>query len=136
AVLGHEALIRGPSGSALESPDALFDAARLGDVSLELESLCLETIFASVGAAVRRGALFVNASARLLNRSVLLDERNLAEIRRAHPSVVVEISEKEIVGSYSAFREVLESLRAAGLSIAIDDAGSGYSGLESILQIR
>jgi EAL domain-containing protein (putative c-di-GMP-specific phosphodiesterase class I) len=136
AVLGHEALIRGPAGSALESPDALFDAARAGDVTLELESLCLETIFGSVGAAVRRGALFVNASARLLTHSVFLDERNLAEIRRAHPSVVLEISEKEIVGSYSAFREVLESLRAAGLSIAIDDAGSGYSGLESILQIR
>ncbi|HEV7498499.1 MAG TPA: EAL domain-containing protein, partial [Vicinamibacteria bacterium] len=45
-------------------------------------------------------------------------------------------SEKEVVHDYPAFRETLDRLRRAGLQIAIDDAGSGYSGLESILQLR
>ena len=49
---------------------------------------------------------------------------------------MVEISEKEVVTDYPAFRETLDRLRGAGLEIAIDDAGSGYSGLESILQLR
>ena len=31
---------------------------------------------------------------------------------------------------------MLARLRSSGLQIAIDDAGSGYSGLESILQMR
>ena len=31
---------------------------------------------------------------------------------------------------------MLAQLRSSGLQIAIDDAGSGYSGLESILQMR
>ncbi len=135
-VLGYEALIRGPAGSVLEFPDTLFSAAQKADLSLELENLCLETIFDAVSSASRRSVLFVNASARLLTHSVFLDERNLVEMRRAHPSIVLEISEKEIVLSYSAFREVLERLRSAGFRIAIDDAGSGYSGLESVLQIR
>ena len=135
-VLGYEALIRGPAGSVLEFPDALFPAAHQADLSLELESLCLETIFGDVSSVLRRGVLFVNASARLLTHSVFLDERNLAEIRRAHPSIVLEVSEKEIVLNYSTFREVLQRLRGAGFRIAIDDAGSGYSGLESVLQIR
>lgn len=135
-VLGYEALIRGPAGSVLELPDALFPAAHRADLSLELENLCLETIFGTVSSNLRRGVLFVNASARLLTHSVFLDERNLIEIRRAHPSVVLEISEKEIVLNYSTFREVLQRLRSAGFRIAIDDAGSGYSGLESVLQIR
>ena len=136
SVLGYEALIRGPAGSELEMPDALFTVAREGDMLLELENLCLETIFSSLPRAVRSSVLFVNASARLLTHPVFLDERNLAAMKRAHASIVVEVSEKEIVWNYPAFREVLERLRAAGFRFAIDDTGSGYSGLETILQLR
>jgi EAL domain-containing protein (putative c-di-GMP-specific phosphodiesterase class I) len=136
AVIGYEALIRGPAGGELESPDVLFAAAREVGLELEFDNLCLETIFGGVPAAARGKKLFVNASSKLLAHSVFLDERNLSRIQRAHPSVVVEISEKEVVIDYAAFREVLERLRSSGLEIAIDDAGSGYSGLESILQLR
>jgi len=135
-VLGYEALIRGPVGSGLESPDVLFAAAREVGLELEFDNLCLETIFGGVPGAVRGKKLFVNASSRLLAHSVFLDDRNLSRIQRAHPRVVMEISEKEVVADYAAFREVLERLRSSGLEIAIDDAGSGYSGLESILQLR
>jgi len=78
----------------------------------------------------------VNASARLLTHSVFLDDRNLAEMGRMHGDVVLELSEKEVVFNYPAFREVVGRLRAAGFGFAIDDAGSGYSGLESIVQLR
>jgi EAL domain-containing protein (putative c-di-GMP-specific phosphodiesterase class I) len=135
-ILGYEALIRGPVGSDLEMPDALFSVAREGDMLLELENLCLETIFSSLPRPVRESVLFVNASARLLTHPVFLDDRNLAEMQRAHDAIVVEVSEKEIVWSYAAFREVLERLRGAGFRFAVDDAGSGYSGLETILQLR
>jgi len=135
-VIGYEALIRGPVGSGLESPDVLFAVAREVGLELEFDNLCLETIFGGVPGAVRGKKLFVNASSKLLAHSVFLDDRNLSRIQRAHPRVVVEISEKEVVLDYAAFREVLERLRSSGLEIAIDDAGSGYSGLESILQLR
>jgi EAL domain-containing protein (putative c-di-GMP-specific phosphodiesterase class I) len=134
-VVGFEALIRGPAGD-LEAPDLLFAAARESDLGLELETLCLEIIFRRLPRATLQRKLFVNASPRLLTHPVFLDERNLAEIRRAHPDVVVEVSEKEVVGDYPTFRGVLDRLRTSGLQIAIDDAGSGYSGLESILQMR
>jgi EAL domain-containing protein (putative c-di-GMP-specific phosphodiesterase class I) len=136
AVIGYEALIRGPAGSGLESPDVLFAAAREVGLELEFDNLCLEIIFGGVPGAARGKKLFVNASSKLLAHSVFLDERNLSRIQRAHPRVVMEISEKEVVMDYAAFREVLERLRSSGLEIAIDDAGSGYSGLESILQLR
>jgi len=134
-IVGYEALIRGPVGE-LEFPDVLFAVAHEADMTLELESLCLETIFARVPRAVSGKKLFVNESPRLLGHSVFLDPRNLESMRRAHPDVVVEVSEKEVVHDYPAFRETLDRLRHAGLQIAIDDAGSGYSGLESILQLR
>jgi EAL domain-containing protein (putative c-di-GMP-specific phosphodiesterase class I) len=136
SVIGYEALIRGPAGSDLEAPELLFAAARESEISLELEHLCLETVFSSIPRAARSKKFFVNASSRLLTHAIFLDERNLAAIGKAHSQVVMEISEKEIVWDYPAFREVLDRLRVAGLQIAIDDAGSGYSGLESILQLR
>jgi len=135
-VLGHEALIRGPAGHELEMPDELFAVAREGDLLLELESLCVETVFSSLPRAARKKRLFVNASARLLTHSVFLDDRNLAQMGRVHGDIVLELSEKEVVFNYPAFREVVGRLRASGFGFAIDDAGSGYSGLESIAQLR
>ncbi|HET7746171.1 MAG TPA: EAL domain-containing protein [Vicinamibacteria bacterium] len=135
-VLGYEALIRGPAGADLELPDVLFAVAREADMTLELENLCLETIFSRVPRAMAGKKLFVNASPRLLAHSVFLDERNLLAMSKAHPAIVMEVSEKEVVEDYHAFRGTLDRLRGAGLQVAIDDAGSGYSGLEAILQLR
>ena len=136
AVVGYEALIRGPQGSALERPNALFAVARENDLGVELESLCLELIFAKLPAAVAARRLFVNASSTLLRHPVFLNPRNLIAINRSHPDVVLEISEKEVVGDYTSFRDTLEIVRQSNLKIAIDDAGSGYSGLETILYLK
>ena len=135
-IMGYEALIRGPQGSALERPDALFAVSHQNDMDVELESLCLETIFGRLPRAVAASRLFVNASATLLRHPIFLNARNLDAINKSHPDVVIEISEKEVVGDYATFRNILDVLRGAKLKIAIDDAGSGYSGLETILYLR
>jgi EAL domain-containing protein (putative c-di-GMP-specific phosphodiesterase class I) len=136
AIMGYEALIRGPQGTSLEPPTMLFAVAHENEMDVELETLCLETIFASLPRAVGDRRLFVNASAMLLRHPIFLDERNLAGINRSHGDVVVEISEKEMVRDYEAFQEVLQLVRQARMKIAIDDAGSGYSGLETILHLK
>lgn len=135
-VVGYEALIRGPQGSPLEQPSVLFAVAHENDMDLELETLCLETIFGKVPRGLAGRCLFVNASATLLRHPVFLDERHLKELNRSHADIVIEISEKEMVGDYASFRDVLKRVRAANIRIAIDDAGSGYSGLEAILYLR
>jgi EAL domain-containing protein (putative c-di-GMP-specific phosphodiesterase class I) len=136
AIMGYEALIRGPQGTNLEPPTMLFAIAHENEMGVELETLCLETIFANIPRAVGERRLFVNASAMLLRHPIFLDERNLAGINRSHGDVVVEISEKEMVRDYEAFQDVLQRVRRAKMKIAIDDAGSGYSGLETILQLK
>ena len=134
-VLGWEALIRGPQGTPFERPNVLFAVAAENDMAVELETLCLETIFRGIPRGVEARRLFVNASSTLLRHPVFLDSRNLAGINRSHSDVVIEISEKEMV-DYSSFGDILTTVRGAGLKIAIDDAGSGYSGLEAILNLR
>ena len=134
-VIGWEALIRGPQGTPFERPNVLFAVAQENDMEVELETLCLETIFRGLPRAIGTRRLFVNASCTLLRHPVFLDERNLTAINRSHGDVVIEISEKEMV-DYSSFGDILATVRGAGLKIAIDDAGSGYSGLEAILNLR
>jgi hypothetical protein len=91
-------------------------------MDVELESLCLETIFGALPRAVRSGKLFVNASATLLRHPIFLNPRNLTAINKSHPDVVLEISEKEVVGDWGTFRAILEIVRKANFKIAIDDA--------------
>ena len=136
SLTGYEALIRGPLGTALEAPNALFSVSHQNGMDVELESLCLETIFTNLPKAVASRQLFVNASATLLRHPIFLNARNLSAINKSHPDVVLEISEKEVVGDYASFRDILNVVRKSKFKIAIDDAGSGYSGLETILYLR
>lgn len=135
-VFGYEALIRGPRGTPLEQPTALFAVAHENGMSIELETLCLEAVFAALPKGIEGRQLFVNATSTLLRHPVFIDERHLKSINRSHPDVVIEISEREMVGDYSSFLGILERLRRANLRFALDDAGSGYSGLEAILHLR
>lgn len=136
AIMGYEALIRGPQGTTLETPNVLFAVAHENEMDVELETLCLDTIFSNLPKAIGERRLFVNASAMLLRHPVFLDARNLASINRSHGDVVVEISEKEMVRDYDSFQDVLGQVRKANMKIAIDDAGSGYSGLEAIMHLK
>jgi len=94
---------------------------------LELENLCLETSSRASACRTRR-TLFVNASARLLTHPVFLDDRHLAEMRRAHPSIVIEVSEKEIVWNYPAFPRGAREAAGGRVRFAIDDAAFGLLG--------
>ena len=44
--------------------------------------------------------------------------------------IVIELTEHSVIDDYGAIVELLKPLRAAGAKIAIDDAGSGYAGLQ------
>ena len=95
-VLGYEALARGPMGSALESPAALFGAAwRAGRVA-ELDWACRATAFTD---AVRGGlgpplTLFVNAEPVSLGVACPDDLKEAIELGKARLRVVVEVTER------------------------------------------
>jgi EAL domain-containing protein (putative c-di-GMP-specific phosphodiesterase class I) len=80
------------------------------------------------------GSLFLNLSATTLARPEplltallpILDER----------VVVVELTEHMMVADYQAVIESLRILRTAGVLLAVDDAGAGYSTFQHILRLR
>jgi EAL domain-containing protein (putative c-di-GMP-specific phosphodiesterase class I) len=60
-VLGHEALVRGPEGSMLETPAELFAAAEAQGVAVELNLLCVQEILRCFGERGIEGQLFLTS---------------------------------------------------------------------------
>jgi EAL domain-containing protein (putative c-di-GMP-specific phosphodiesterase class I) len=49
---------------------------------------------------------------------------------------VVEVTEKNVVEDFALMRDVVKRLRARGFRVAVDDAGAGYSGLQTMVEIE
>lgn len=50
--------------------------------------------------------------------------------------LVVEITERTTIANYATMQDRLAPLRQAGLRLAVDDAGAGYSSLQHIFRLR
>lgn len=130
--LGFEALIRGPAGSPLEVPQALFEAAARFGLMLELERACREHSLRAFAAAGLTGKLFLNVSPQCLDDPVLLDGETLRLLRSlglAPSGIVIEITENQKISDFAGVRRLLDHYRGLGYEIAIDDLGEGFSNL-------
>jgi len=137
-VLGYEALARGPMGSALESPAALFGAAyRAGRVA-ELDWACRAAAFTE---AVRGGlgpplTLFVNAELVSLGVACPEDLRPAIELGRSNLRVVVEVTERAVAGDPARLLATVAQARQAGWGVALDDVGAAPASLAVLPFIR
>jgi diguanylate cyclase (GGDEF)-like protein len=130
--LGFEALIRGPQGSPLHMPQALFGAAHRLGLVLELERACRELSLRAFAATGLAGKLFLNVSPQCLRDPSLLNGGTLRLLRDlgVPPSrVVLEITENQKITDFAEVRDLLAHYRGLGHDIAIDDLGEGFSNL-------
>ena len=138
-LIGFEALIRGPSGSPLQFPDALFRTAIECELQLELELACRQVTLEKY-AELRPGSkLFLNISASLLGSDKHQEgftEELLKELDIPMSDIVIELSEQHPFDNYGLTVAAVEHYRKMGFAIAIDDLGSGYSGLKLWNELR
>ncbi|MGY1750552.1 EAL domain-containing protein [Modestobacter sp. SYSU DS0511] len=129
-VAGYEALARFP-GTA--SPDVWFAAAAEGGLGAQLEALALRRALAALPDLPPNTFLTVNVSPHLLDSGpVAAALAEPATLRR----VVIELTEHLPTPDLAALRGQTAALRGRGALIAIDDAGSGWSGLQQIAEVR
>jgi EAL domain-containing protein (putative c-di-GMP-specific phosphodiesterase class I)/GGDEF domain-containing protein len=134
SVLGYEALIRGPEGSLLHAPAALFASAESVGRVPELDRLCFELAAARKVALELPGRLFVNLTAQGLLSLGEHPERvakTLETTGLKARQLVFELTEQAILDDYEAIRRALAQIGPLGASFAIDDLGTGYSGLRA-----
>src|SRR3954466_9874282 len=129
-IAGYEALSRFP-GTA--GPDVWFAAAADAGMAADLEALAIHKALAAVPALPDHTFLTVNVSPHLLGTDPVQDA---LATRRDLRRVVVELTEHTPVDDLGALKRQTEELRARGALIALDDAGSGYSGLQQMAELR
>lgn len=137
-VLGFEALTR-VSTDAFAGPDQLFQAAYDNDSVWKLERLCRERAIRSARGLHDEHLLFLNMEPDSIHDPVLRSEATFALLRDANlkPSqVVLEMTEHSAVRDFTSLRQLLSYLQFHGFRLAVDDVGSGYSGLKSIAEIK
>jgi len=130
-VAGFEALTRF-DGSQVTA-DCWFAVAQLSGLGPELEALALRTAFERRHELAPTAFLAVNISPHLLGSAPVQ-----AAFDAAAPldNIVVELTEHVDAGARDELLGALLSLRARGARIALDDMGTGYSGLREIATLQ
>ncbi len=131
-ILGYEALIRGPSDSALHSPFNLFTTAEQFNLSTRLEFLCREITIQRYADLGIKEKLFINASPLVLLQPEFKKGETLRLLDQygVNPrSVIIELTEHKPADNYEIMRASAKHYRSMGFEIALDDLGAGYSGL-------
>ncbi|HLG20663.1 MAG TPA: EAL domain-containing protein [Bdellovibrionota bacterium] len=139
SIMGYEALSRGPRNSEIEAPIILFTLAEETGLVFELDRLCRKRAIINAKGKPRGRKLFVNTLPNLIydpdfEMSSFLKflEANEMPIE----DIVFEITERNAIEQYSHFKQAISYYTEAGITIAIDDVGAGYSSLEAIMEIK
>jgi EAL domain-containing protein (putative c-di-GMP-specific phosphodiesterase class I) len=138
-LFGLECLIRGPGGTNGARPAVLFEYVRRKRAEAATDRACIAAAFREAGALPGEPRLSLNVHASTLARdpgfpAFLLDQARRARVTESR--LVVEIVEHAPPLDVPGFRRSLAELRAAGVSIALDDVGLGQSNYKMILDVR
>jgi sensor c-di-GMP phosphodiesterase-like protein len=140
-LLGAEVLVRWrkPDGT-LVSPGTFIPLLESSGLIVEMTRVLMRQVCREVGVAVgQRPNLYVafNIAPRHFADSVLLNDVGSIFEGSSIPlsQVVLEITERNEIKNLSATRRVIAALQGLGCRIAIDDVGTGHSGLTYILKL-
>jgi sensor c-di-GMP phosphodiesterase-like protein len=138
---GAEVLVRWrKSDGSLVLPGAFIPLAESSGLILPLTRALMRRVCAEAGAAIgsRPGLkISFNFAAQLFrDEAVVKDVRNIFAASPINLSqVVLELTEREQIENLTETRRVIAALQGIGVRIAIDDVGTGHSGLSYMLKL-
>ncbi len=127
-VIGHEALLRGPAGSAWESPAALFADAQMTGETAALEGAARHLAVGRLGDLPPDQSLFINVDPIL--------PQSTPPVVPPTDRIVLEIAETRSILEDANLISHIMAWRSQGYRIAVDDYGVGYMGVGAVLVIR
>jgi len=137
--LGHEAFVRGPSGSLFETPRAMFSMSERIGADVELDRVCSQAALKGAAEIERGGKLFLNLLVASLSEGEdgpLDIQAAVAAAGREASDVVLEFSERLADSDPDGFVKTLRGLKEQGFPVALDDVGTGFYSRSLIEQIR
>lgn len=130
-ITGYESLSRFNT-TPNKSPDIWFAEASQVNLGEELEMLAIKSAIKGVQHFKKGTYIAINTSPEYVLNGAVARVLDGIDLKR----IVLEITEHAPINNYADFRKALEPLREQGMRIAIDDAGSGYSSLQHVLEIE
>lgn len=138
---GAEVLVRWrkPDGS-LVFPGAFIPLAESSGLIRQMTRDLMRRVCVEAGAALgRRPALKIsfNFAGKLFSdESIVKDVRNIFSNSPIKLSqVVLEVTERDPIENFTETRQIIAALQGLGVRIAIDDVGTGHSGLSYMLKL-
>jgi len=137
-LLGVEALMRPDPAYGLSGSGEAFDVAeQLGRVH-QLDVLCVESALRTVPELRDGVLLFINLSPHTLDLDSARNDWVRLAVQgagRSPSQVVIEVTER-FGGRTAAVVKCLQRLRKQGFQIALDNVGTGNSGLEMLRKVE
>lgn len=133
AVYGYEALARGPEDSLLYEAKDLFANAENQGYLHSLDQLASQLAVIRFQQRELPAQLFINFSPDTLttDRRAMSDLVSFMHLQGMCPEqVVIEVTEHFPINDVRKLCSAVDRYRKAGFKIALDDLGSGYSGLQ------
>ena len=137
--IGYEALARGNAGTVFQSADELFDAAIRHHLLVELDRVCRTRGLMLSNRLPGHSKVFINTLPATI-RDPEFQGKHLVKILEqaciTPDRIVIEITEKLVIDNLSLFQDAMSYFTDLGMALAVDDVGSGYSGLETIGRLK
>ncbi len=137
-ILGYEALTRGGDVANPQMADALFALAQEHGLLVELDRLCRRKALLASRRLPQEAKVFINTLPATIRDPEFQGKhliKFLEQARVAPQRIVIEITEKLVIENYSLFQDAMSYFTELGMSLAVDDVGAGYSGLETIARL-
>jgi diguanylate cyclase (GGDEF)-like protein len=138
-ILGYEGLIRGPAGTPLEAPFALFSQALAEGCAIELERAAARTSIEAFARLDIAGKLFLNFSAGAIRQLAAAREDTLALLRECGidpQRIVIELTEQSAIPDVAGFAPVIAALRDTGAQFALDDYGTANASMNLWVRLQ
>jgi diguanylate cyclase (GGDEF)-like protein len=132
-IVAYEALARPNADNVDIEVERLFSSAQRMGLGRDLDWLCRRAALAGATWLPAGTPLFINCGlSGLIDPVHRVDQMLLVleAVGRSPADVVMEITERELVGDLNRLRQVVNSHRSEGFRFAIDDVGEGHSTLE------
>lgn len=137
-VAAYEALSRVAGPSRFSGPGEMFQAAQRLGLTARLEALCRAQALARARELGIEQRLTLNVCPSVLLGAGPEDglPDPMEELYELRESLILELTERFYVANQAAFQRVLAAYRRHGFRIAIDDLGSGFTGLKMLAELE
>ncbi|MDU5723522.1 MAG: EAL domain-containing protein [Clostridium butyricum] len=139
SVMGYEALSRGPENTEMQNPELLLKCAEECDKSFELEWLFICKALENSCHKKLNTKLFLNIDPAIISSIKfrnLFNDKCLQKYGVDFENIIFEITERNDIKNMNRFKDAINFYNSKNSKIAMDDVGSGYSGLNLLCNIK